>query len=193
MEREGNHGVLAHELAHVNNRDILIGTIAATMAGAVMILANMARWAAIFGGGSSNDREGGGMGGLGLIAMSIIAPMAAMIIQMAISRSRNIWRMPPGHPLPATRKGWRGPWKVGGLLQTPAHGCQSGRQHTCSSSTPLSGASLMKLFSTHPPLEERMRACGGAPPTSGRPDRSPHVSEAVRMPPAKTVWDRLSR
>ena len=82
-------GVLAHELAHVKNRDILIGSIAATMAGAVMILATMARWSAIFGGGSSQDDEGGGAGIIGLIAMSIIAPLAAMIIQMAISRSRE--------------------------------------------------------------------------------------------------------
>jgi len=88
MNPEEVTGVLAHELAHVKNRDILIGSIAATMAGAIMILATMARWSAIFGGGSRDD-EGGGAGFIGLIAMSIIAPMAAMIIQMAISRSRE--------------------------------------------------------------------------------------------------------
>ena len=81
-------GVLAHELGHIKNRDILIGTIAATMAGAIMMLASMARWAAIFGGGRGDDDEGG-MGGLGLIVMSLLAPVAAMIIQMAISRSRE--------------------------------------------------------------------------------------------------------
>ena len=81
-------GVLAHELAHVKNRDILIGSIAATMAGAIMVLASMARWTAIFGGGGSNDDEGGG-GAISLIAMSLLAPFAAMIMQMAISRSRT--------------------------------------------------------------------------------------------------------
>jgi heat shock protein HtpX len=81
--------VLAHELAHVRNRDILIGSIAATMAGAIMLLANMARWSAIFGGGYRDREEGGGGGGLGLIVMSILAPLGAMLIQMAISRSRE--------------------------------------------------------------------------------------------------------
>ena len=88
MDRQETMGVLAHELAHVKNRDILIGTIAATMAGAIMLLASMARWSAIFGG-HRDDNNGGGMGAIGMIAMSIIAPMAAMIIQMAVSRSRE--------------------------------------------------------------------------------------------------------
>ncbi|MGD8706645.1 MAG: zinc metalloprotease HtpX, partial [Syntrophobacterales bacterium] len=80
-------GVLAHELGHVKNRDILIGSIAATLAGVVMMLASMARWAAIFGFGGSDDDDGGGI--IGLILMSILAPLAAMLIQMAISRSRE--------------------------------------------------------------------------------------------------------
>jgi len=88
MDREEIMGVLAHELAHVKNRDILIGSIAATMAGAVMFLASMARWSAIFGGGRGSDEEGG-LGTIGLIAMSILAPIGAVIIQMAISRSRE--------------------------------------------------------------------------------------------------------
>ena len=77
MERDEIMGVLAHELAHIKNRDILIGSIAATMAGAIMILASMARWTAFLGGGS--DEEEGGLGAIGLIAMSIIAPIAAML------------------------------------------------------------------------------------------------------------------
>ena len=72
MKHDEVAGVLAHELAHVKNRDILIGSIAATMAGAIMVLASMARWSAIFGGGGSNDEEGGGGGFIGLIVMSII-------------------------------------------------------------------------------------------------------------------------
>ncbi|MGB9498540.1 MAG: M48 family metalloprotease [Dissulfuribacterales bacterium] len=84
-------GVLAHELSHVKHRDILIGTIAATMAGAIMLIANIAKWSAIFGGfrGGDNDDGGGFIGLIGLIAMAIIAPIAAMLIQMTISRSRE--------------------------------------------------------------------------------------------------------
>ncbi|MBI5062559.1 MAG: zinc metalloprotease HtpX, partial [Desulfatitalea sp.] len=87
MGRDELMGVLAHEMAHVKNRDILIGSIAATLAGAIMMLANMARWSAIFGG--HRDDEEGGASGLGLILMSILAPFAAMLVQMAISRSRE--------------------------------------------------------------------------------------------------------
>src|SRR5918994_352833 len=81
-------GVLAHELSHVKNRDILVSTIAATLAGAISYLAYMAQWAAIFGGGRSRD-EGGGGNIFGLLFMMIVAPLAAMLIQMAVSRSRE--------------------------------------------------------------------------------------------------------
>ena len=78
-------GVLAHELSHIKNRDILIGSVAATLAGVIMILADMARWGAIFGAfGGGDDDEGGGI--LGLLVVSIVAPIAAVLIQMAISR-----------------------------------------------------------------------------------------------------------
>ncbi len=87
MNHDEVTGVLAHELAHVKNRDILIGSIAATMAGAIMMMANMARFVAIFGGGRSDS--GRGMGGIGALLMSLIAPIGAMVIQMAISRSRE--------------------------------------------------------------------------------------------------------
>jgi len=80
-------GVLAHELSHISHRDILIATIAATMAGAISMLARMAQWAAIFGGSSRDSRDRGG--GLGLLATAIIAPIAALLIQLAISRSRE--------------------------------------------------------------------------------------------------------
>ncbi|OGW18733.1 MAG: protease HtpX, partial [Nitrospinae bacterium RIFCSPLOWO2_12_FULL_45_22] len=88
LSREELAGVLAHELAHIKHRDILIGTIAATIAGAISMLANMAQWAMIFGGRRDED-EGGGGHPLVAIAMMIIAPIAAMLIQMAISRSRE--------------------------------------------------------------------------------------------------------
>ena len=81
-------GVIAHELGHVKNRDILIMSITATIAGAIMMLANMARWAAIFGGGSRSRNREGGSNLIGLLAASIIAPLAAMLVQLAISRSR---------------------------------------------------------------------------------------------------------
>src|SRR6266576_3746929 len=88
LTREELEGVMAHELSHVRNRDILIGTIAAMLAGAISMIANMAQWAMIFGGGRRDDDERGG-GIIGLIAMVIIAPIAAALIQMAISRSRE--------------------------------------------------------------------------------------------------------
>src|SRR5215468_9692911 len=90
MNEEELEGVLAHELSHVLNRDVLTSTIAATLAGAVMMLANMARWAAIFGGGRRSDDNGGGGGSaIGALLMAILAPFAAILIQMAISRSRE--------------------------------------------------------------------------------------------------------
>jgi heat shock protein HtpX len=90
LSREELAGVMAHELAHVQNRDTLTGAIAATIAGAIAMLANMFQWMAIFGLGRSNDQEGGGAGGLiGGLVMMIVAPLAASLIQMAISRSRE--------------------------------------------------------------------------------------------------------
>src|SRR5512143_1863956 len=87
LSRDELMGVMAHELSHVRNRDILISSIAATIAGAITYLAHMAQWAAIFGGGRDRDEEGGGA--IGMLVMAIIAPIAAMLIQMAISRSRE--------------------------------------------------------------------------------------------------------
>lgn len=88
MDERELTGVLAHELSHVKNRDILVSSIAATLAGVVMIIAQMAQWAAIFGGGRSDNREGGS-GALGLLVTALVAPLAASIIQMAISRTRE--------------------------------------------------------------------------------------------------------
>ena len=87
LNRDELEGVIGHELTHIKNKDMLIGSIAATLAGAIVMLANMAQWAAIFGGVSRDDDEGGG-GLIGLILMAILAPIAATVIQMAISRSR---------------------------------------------------------------------------------------------------------
>ncbi|WP_196607406.1 zinc metalloprotease HtpX [Pectinatus frisingensis] len=89
LEYEELAGVLGHELTHVKNRDILISSIAATFAGAISMLANMAQWAAIFGFGRSNDDEDNGGGIIGLLVAVIVAPLAATVIQLAISRSRE--------------------------------------------------------------------------------------------------------
>jgi heat shock protein HtpX len=186
MNREEVMGVLAHELAHIKNRDILIGSIAATMAGAVMILGSMARWFAFFGGGSSDDDNGGGI--VGLIVMAVLAPLAAMIIQMAISRSRE-------YLADATGAGFAGhPEGLASALERLGQYSKRLPMRANPSTAhmfivnPLSGRSLTSLFSTHPPLEERIARLRGNRP--GKPDveSGPDRREAN----AKAMWDRLS-
>jgi heat shock protein HtpX len=152
-------GVLGHELSHVKHRDILISSIAATLAGAISYLAYMAQWAAIFGGGS-RDREEGGSNIFSLLFMMIVAPLAATLIQMAVSRSREYMADEGGA-------------KVSGdplALASALHKLEMGAQNiplqvsdaTANSTAhmfivnPLTGAGLAKLFSTHPPMEERI-------------------------------------
>ena len=188
MNHEEVTGVLAHELAHVKNRDILIGSIAATMAGAIMILATMARWSAIFGGGSRDD-EGGGAGFIGLIAMSIIAPMAAMIIQMAISRSREYLADATGAGFAGNPEGLaRALEKLGAYSKQQPMDANPSTAHMFIVN-PLSGRSMMSLFSTHPPLEERIaRLRGTPPPATGKVESGGDRRTAN----AKAAWDRLS-
>ncbi len=189
MNRDEVMGVLAHELAHVNNRDILIGSIAATMAGAIMVLASMARWAAIFGGGRGNDEEGG-MGGLGLIVMSILAPIGAMIIQMAISRSREYLADATG-----ARYAGGGQGLASALEKLGAYAKQLPMAASPSTAhmfivNPLSGKSLMRLFSTHPPLEQRIARLRGTRPTAPpSPPRAPSQSKNR----GRAFWDSLNR
>ena len=157
LNREELTGVLAHELSHVRHRDILISTVAATVAAAISMIANMAQWAMIFGGfgGRSDDREGG-MSGLGAIVMIILAPIAAMLIQMAVSRSREFEADAGGaklcgNPLwlaEALRKLHIGVQRVP-MDANPA------TAHMFIVS-PLRGGGIMSLFSTHPPMEERI-------------------------------------
>jgi len=189
MDRDEISGVLAHELAHVKNRDILIGSIAATMAGAIMVLASMARWTAIFGGGARSDDEGGGGGAIGLIAMSILAPLAAMIIQMAISRSREYLADSSGSRFAGSSEGLaRALEKLGRFSKKlPMHANPS-TAHMFTVN-PLSGRSLMSLFSTHPPLEERIARLRGYPAQKGPASKS---GEERRQTEAKAMWDRLS-
>ena len=147
-------GVLAHEIGHVRNRDILISTIAATMAGAIMILADMARFGAIFGMGSRDNEEGPGI--IGVLVMSIIAPIAAMLIQMAISRSREYLADETGAQLA------HNPESLARALEKLSLGVQRAPMNASPATAhmfivnPLTGSSLMNLFSTHPPIEERV-------------------------------------
>ena len=190
MDHDEVSGVLAHELAHVKNRDILVGSIAATMAGAIMVLASMARWSAIFGWGGRSDDEGGG-GVIGLIAMSILAPLAAMIIQMAISRSREYLADSSGSRFAGSSEGLaRALEKLGRFSKKlPMHANPSTAHMFIVN--PLSGKSLMSLFSTHPPLEERIARLRGYPTqTGGLASKS---GEERREAEGKAFWDRLSQ
>ena len=153
-------GVLGHELAHVKHRDILIGSVAATLAGAIMMVAHMAQWTALFGGfGGRDDEDGGGI--IGVIAVAILAPIAATLIQMAISRSREYAADAGGASYAGT------PYGLASALQKIA---SASRQIPMKAEpatahmfimNPLSGKSMMNLFSTHPPVEERIRRLTG--------------------------------
>lgn len=148
-------GVLAHELGHVKNRDILVSSIAATLAGAVMILANMAQWAAIFGGRGSDGE--GRSGFLGMIVTAILAPIAATLIQLAISRSREYLADETGARMA------RNPESLARALEKLAMASERMPMDANPSTAhmfivnPLAGKSLAGLFSTHPPIEERVR------------------------------------
>jgi heat shock protein HtpX len=155
LTREELEGVMAHELGHVRNRDILIGTIAATAAGAISMIANMAQWAMIFGGGRRDDREGEG-GLIGGIAMIIIAPIAAMLIQMAISRSREYEADASGARLCGNPI-----WLANALRKLHAGSQRVPMDATPATAhmfivNPLRGGGVASLFSTHPPIEERI-------------------------------------
>jgi heat shock protein HtpX len=155
LSDEELEGVMAHELAHVQNRDTLIGTIAATFAGAIAMLGNMLQWAAIFGGGN-NDEEGGG-NIFGSLALAFIAPMAAMLIQMAVSRSREYLADASGARICGK------PLALANALRKLQMGAQAVPMTEATPATshmfivnPLTGGSMFKLFSTHPPMEERV-------------------------------------
>lgn len=148
-------GVLAHELSHIKNRDILIGTIAATMAGAISMLANIAHWGMIFGGRSSDDREGGHP--IVALLMIILAPLAAMLVQMAISRGREYGADETGAAISGD------PSSLASALRKLEQGAERIPMEANPATahmfivSPLTGGGLMTLFSTHPPMEERIR------------------------------------
>jgi heat shock protein HtpX len=158
LKPEELEGVLAHELAHIKNRDILISSVAAVMAGAISHLAYMAQWGAMFGMGRSSDDEEGGGGGnmIAAILMAIVAPMAAMLIQMAISRSREYAAdatgariLHAGRPL------------ANALLKLEGYNKQLPMQVNPATAqmyivNPLTAQGFTRLFSTHPPIQERV-------------------------------------
>lgn len=154
LNREELAGVLAHELAHVQHRDILISTVAATIAGAISMLANMAQWSMIFGGG--RDREEGGGGIVGSLVMIIVAPIAAMLVQMAISRSREFEADRGGALISGN------PMSLANALRKLERGVQAVPMEANPATahmfivSPLTGNAFFKLFSTHPPMEERI-------------------------------------
>jgi|SRR5208283_2411059 len=156
-------GVLAHELGHVNNRDILISSVAATLAGAITMLASMGRWAMIFGGYGGRDRDNRG-GGLAAIFMLIVAPIAATLIQLAVSRSRE-------YQADATGAHFTGnPYALASALQKidaysrrlPLQASPS-TAHLFIIQPFLGGMSFGNLFSTHPPIAQRIERLTGRP------------------------------
>jgi len=150
-------GVLAHELSHVRNRDTLISAIAATLAGVVLMVARMAQWAAIFGGLRRDEREEGGEGVLGFLFLVILAPLAATLIQLAISRSREYQADASGAQLSHAPQSLAAALEkigtVSGRVPLPAGPATAHLWIV----NPLRGNWLASLFSTHPPLEERIR------------------------------------
>lgn len=163
LNRQELEGVIAHELAHVQHRDILIASIVATVAGAITMLARMAGYAAMFGGyGGDRDRDRGG-GGLGMLLMMILAPIAALLIKLWVSRTREYAADSGGAQIAGN------PLGLASALEKLQTGSQMVPMNGNPASShlfivnPLSGKSLMSLFSTHPPIEERvakLRAMG---------------------------------
>src|SRR5579864_2154322 len=162
LNDEELEGVLAHELGHVNNRDILISSVAATLAGAITMLANMAKWGMIFGGYGRSERDNRG-GGLAALLMLIVAPIAAMLIQLAVSRSREYQADASGAHLTGN------PYALASALQKlDAYSRRVPMQASPSTAhlfiiQPLLGMNFGSLFSTHPPIAKRIERLTGRP------------------------------
>jgi len=157
LSPEELRGVLAHEISHIRNRDILVQSIAAVLGGVVVMLANMAQWAAIFGGFRHDDDDNGGPGLVGGLLMAILAPIAASLIQMAISRSREFLADATGAQISGAPLAL-----AGALAKLDAAARQIPMQANPATENlfivnPFAGMSMAALFSTHPPTEERIR------------------------------------
>jgi heat shock protein HtpX len=153
LSREELSGVMAHELSHVQHRDILIGSIAATVAGAISFMANMAQWSLLFGGRDDEDSNP-----VAMIAMMILAPIAAMLVQMAISRSREYLADEGGAKLSGN------PHYLASALRKLEAGNSRAPMQKVNAATahmfivnPLRGGGMKALFSTHPPMDERVK------------------------------------
>lgn len=147
-------GVLAHEMAHIKDRDILISSIAATLAGVIMMIASMARWAALFGGLGGSDDDDGGM--VGFLVLAFLAPLAALIIQLAISRSREYLADSTGARMAGNPMGLASALdKLDDASKQIPIKANPATSHLFIVN-PLSGRSFMRLFSTHPPIAERI-------------------------------------
>jgi heat shock protein HtpX len=157
LNRQEIEGVLAHELAHIKNRDVLIGSIAAALAGAITMIANIMQWGLFFGFGR-DDEEGSGLLGLaGTLLMIILAPIAATLIQLAISRSREFQADALGARIAGQSSGL-----ANALLKLESSASRIPMQVNPATShlfivNPLSGETFARLFSTHPPISERVR------------------------------------
>ncbi|MFW6081729.1 MAG: zinc metalloprotease HtpX [Desulfosalsimonas sp.] len=187
MNKQELAGVIAHELGHVKNRDILIGSIAATLAGAIMLIANFARWAAIFGGVSRDEGEGGGI--FGLLATAVIAPIAAVLIQAAISRSREYLADGTSAQITGNPEGL-----ASALEKLDAYTSRIPMQANQSTAhmfiaNPLSGRSMMQMFSTHPPIPDRVARLRG----SGRREERTTNGNKVKngLAEADEFWQKL--
>jgi heat shock protein HtpX len=156
LSKQELEGVLAHELSHVHNRDILIGAVAASIATAIMMLARMAMFGALFGGGR-DDRDSGPMGAFGGLLLILLAPIAAFMIQMAVSRSREAQADRSGAELLGDATPLANALiKIDAAArQTPAPAINPAVSHVFLQN-PLRGKNATKLFMSHPPLEERL-------------------------------------
>ncbi|GAB6076654.1 zinc metalloprotease HtpX [Desulfurobacterium crinifex] len=163
LDQDELEGVLAHEIAHIKNRDTLIQAVAATIAGAITMLANMAQWFFLFGGARREEEEGGGFAEMiGLILMVILAPIAAALIQMAISRSREYKADETGGMISGKPEALASALKKleEYAMRVPPEIAKSEVNPVTSHLfivNPLKGDTIAALFSTHPPTEERVR------------------------------------
>lgn len=158
LDEEELYGVLAHEFAHVRNRDILISSVVAVLAGAITLIANVLQWGMWFGGGREEEEQGGVLGLAGLLAAVILAPIAATLIQLAVSRAREYQADDTGAHVSGD------PLALASALRKLEYSTQRQASPLAQPAfahlyivNPLSGASLSNLFSTHPPIEERIR------------------------------------
>ena len=197
MNQDELEGVLAHELGHVKNRDILISTIVATLAGAIMWIASIARFSAFFGG---RDDDEGGLGIIGVLVVSMVAPIAAMIVQMAVSRSREYLADATAASITGNPHGLASALsKLGGFSRSRTQVDASPATAHMFIVNPLTGKQMMNLFSTHPPIEERVARLVGSQPQgrnfSGnfrQEDSNPHASGTTMDDQSRSFWDNMS-